>query len=40
MEPHEIPSLVILYFILPAIFSLVILKVVHQKGLIEQVDLK
>ena len=32
--------LVILHVILPAVFSLVVSKVMHQKGLIEQADLK
>lgn len=40
MGPHVIPALVILHFILPAVFSLVVSKVMHQKGLIEQADLK
>lgn len=40
MGPRVIPALVILHFILPAVFSLVVSKVMHQKGLIEQADLK
>lgn len=40
MGTRVIPSLVILHFILPAIISLVVSKVMHQKGFINQSDLK